>query len=451
MEFEKRGVPTVGIAAEGFVRDARRSAESFGLPGLAFVVTSSTLTSHSPDEVRGMVDAVLPDIERALTSAPATARSKVAESFMVPERVLEFAAPDGVRALEDMNERFLAYGWGDGFPLYPPTADRVAAMLRGTRRAPGDVVAVLEPGFGLATVETIAVNAVMAGCKPEHLPVLIAAIECLAEPVMGLRTKAMSTGTQAPMIVVNGPVRRRIGLNAGRNALGPGAPSRVNTAIGRALRLCMMNIGHTYPDIADMDTIGSPTKYSMCVAENEEVSPWEPFHVEHGFPAEASTVTVHFNYGLTEAHDFESHTAEDLVRVFVSTALNQGVTTTGFWLTGRRAEGHFGLSEQEHDLIIICPEHAEIFAKAGWTKKDIRRAIHRAARLPFKTLMQTKEKKSFNAAHPELAWLWDSPDTLLPVLEDEDCYDIIVVGATAGRSQFWWGCGATVTKLIEEV
>ncbi|MBU6423516.1 MAG: hypothetical protein KGJ98_00020 [Chloroflexota bacterium] len=420
------------------------------MPDLPFVVTPSTFTSHSPDEIRAMVDDKLPEIVTLLTRGGGNAAAAPAPAPAAHETALEFTADDGIRAVEAMNERFLELGWGDGFPLYPPTADRVAAMLRGTRRAPDSVVAVLEPGFGIATVETIAANAVMAGCKPEHLPVLIAAIECIAEPAMGLRTKAMSTGPQAPMIVVNGPIRQRIGLNSGRNALGPGAPSKVNTAIGRALRLCMMNIGHTYPDIGDMDTIGSPTKYSMCLAENEEVSPWDPLQTEHGFARDQSTVTVHFNYGLTELHDFESHTPEDLIEVFVSAAQNTGAVTTGFWLTGRRAEGHFGLSEQEHDLILVCPEHAEIFGKAGWTKDRLRTEIHKRARLPFKTLMHTKQAKSFNAAHPELAWLWDSPDTLVPVLEDEKCYDIVVVGATAGRSQMWWGCGATATKVVEE-
>jgi hypothetical protein len=450
VEFEKRGVPTVAITARGFESDARFSADTFGLPGLPFVVTDSTFTSHSPEQIREMTDAIVDDIVAKLTGqVPVGLTAAQAKVAMFAERDLVFTGADGVLALEEMNERFLEYGWGDGFPMYPPTRDRVDEMLTGTHRAPDEVVGILEPGFGIATVEMIAANAVMAGCKPSYLPVLITAIECIADPKINLRGKAMSTGTQAPMIIVNGPVREQIGLNSGCCALGPGGPSRVNTAIGRALRLSMMNIGHTYPQLTDMDTIGSPTKYSMCIAENQERSPWEPYHVGKGFGPDESTVTVHFNYGYSELHDFESHRPEDLIQVFAHAARNLASVTTGFWLVGRRSDPRNGTEEKEHDFMVICPEHAEIFGNAGWSRADVQQAMFREARLPFRTLQRTKEAKTFNAAHPELSWLWDSQDTLLPVLEDPGCFEVAVVGATAGRGQFYWGCGGPVTKRIE--
>jgi hypothetical protein len=450
VEFEKRGVAAVALAGQGFESDARRSAESFGVPGLSFVVAESTFTSHPPQEIRSMVDAMIDDVVGSLTGAERTNAPAANEVTRIADEYLEFSGEDSLRAMEEMNEKFLEYGWGDGFPLYAPTADRVAAMLTGTKRKPDEVVAHLEPGFGIGTVELIAANAVMAGCKPEHMPVLIAAIECIADPRINLRIKAMSTGTQAPMIVVNGPIRERIGLNSRGCALGPGAPSRVNTAIGRALRLCMMNIGHTYPNITDMDTIGSPTKYSMCVAENEEQSPWEPYHVGLGYAAEQSTVTVHFNYGYSELHDFESHTAESLIDVFASAAMNRATNPTGFWLTGRRADPRAETEEKEHNFVIICPEHAEIFERDGWSRRDVQEALFKKARVSFADLMMTKEPKSFKASHPELAWLFGSPDTLLPVVEDPDCFDVLVVGAKAGRGQLHWGCGGPVTKVIDE-
>src|SRR6266508_6604363 len=178
-----------------------------------------------------------------------------------------------------MNRDFLQRGWSDGFPLVAPTQAALEAMLRGTRRGAGDVIATLEPGFGLATVEKLAANAVMAGCRSAHLPLLIAAVRCLAEPKMYLRNKAMSTGPHAPLVLVNGPRGREAGLTSGMCALGPGAPSASNTVLGRALRLVMMNVGHTYVGVSDMDTIGSPLKYSLCCAENKAESPWEPYHV----------------------------------------------------------------------------------------------------------------------------------------------------------------------------
>ncbi|BCB90015.1 UGSC family (seleno)protein [Phytohabitans suffuscus] len=461
VEFEKRGVPTVALTARGFEADARFSADTFGLSDLPFVVAESTFTSHSPEQIREMVEPLVGGIVAALTdpdlagapAAPAVDPAAAAHANVrfLDDRALAFTGADGVLALEEMNERFLEYGWGDGFPLYPPTRQRVDQMLTGTKRDPESVVGILEPGFGIATVEMIAANAVMAGCRPEHLPVVIAAIECIADPTINLRGKAMSTGTQAPMIIVNGPVRERIGLNSGCCALGPGAPSRVNTVIGRALRLCMMNIGHTYPQLTDMDTMGSPTKYSMCIAENQERSPWEPYHVARGFDAGQSTVTIHFNYGYSELHDFESHTPEDLIQVYKHAAMNLGSVTTGFWLVGRRSDPRNGTEEMEHDFMLICPEHAEIFGNAGWSRQDVRDAMFEAARLPYSELRRTKEAKALDAAHPELTWLRDSPDTLLPVLETPECFEVAVLGATAGRGQFYWGCGGPVTKVVDDV
>jgi hypothetical protein len=453
VEFEKRGVATVAICAEGFEADAMFSADTFGLPGLRFVTAESTFTSHSPDDIRSMTDEIVDDIITSLTREPDEKSEAGANAghgvVFFPERELEFAASDDLKSLEEMNERFLEYGYGDGFPLYPATADRVDAMLAGTHRAREEVVAILQPGYGIATIEAIAVNAVMAGCKPDQLPVLITAIECIADPQINLRGKAMSTGSAAPMIIVNGPIRDEIGLNSGMCALGPGAPSRVNTAIGRALRLCMMNLGHTYAQLSDMDTMGTPTKYSMCIAENQERSPWEPYHVSRGFDAAVNTVTVHFNYGYTELHDFESHRPEDLIEVFSRAALNLAACTTGYWLAGRRSDATNGTEEMDHDMILVCPEHAEIFEKAGWSRQDIQRAMFKRSRLPFRDFMRTKEAESFNTTHPDLKWLWDSPDTLLPVVEKESCFDVAVLGAVAGRSQLYWGAGGPVTKAIQ--
>lgn len=446
--LERRGIPTVSYTAQGFVRDAHRSAESFGLPELPIAVVPKPFTNQEPEEIRSMVDGAIEQVIAGLTQE--VARTEMPKELVfLDEEWLTFDGDDALGAFQAMNERFLSYGWSDGLPLVPPTEEALERMLRGTSRSPEDVVAVLEPGFGIATVAKIAANAVMAGCRPEHLPVVIAAVECLAEPKMYLRNKAMSTGPHAPLLWVNGPIRRQIGLNSGVCALGPGAPSFANTVIGRAVRLCMMNVGHTYSGVSDMDTVGSPLKYAACVAENEEESPWPPYHTEHGFDPETSTVTVQFVYGICELHDFQSAEPERLAEVFATAALNVAQVPTGMWLIGRRADPRYGTEEKEHHCLFICPEHAAVFHKAGWDKGDIRRALHRQARLPFRLLMLNKEPQALTLAHPELAWLWESPDTLVPVLEDADCYDIVVVGGTAGRGAFFWGAGEPVTKPIQ--
>lgn len=451
VEFETRGVPTVSFTARAFERDAHRSAETFGLVQLPIAVVAAPFTSQPVEAINSLVEACIDQVVSGLTTeVPSTERES--EVTVLDEDWLTFSGDDLLDAASSMNRQFLDYGWTDGFPLVPPTDRLLAAMLSGTSRSPEDVVAILEPGFGIATVEKIAANAVMAGCRPEHLPVLLAAVECLAEPKMDLRNKAMSTGPHAPLILINGPIRSALGINSGVCALGPGAPSYANTVIGRALRLCMMNVGHTYPRVSDMDTVGSPTKYSLCVAENEEANPWAPYHVDRGFDSGTSTVTVQFVYGICELRDFQNHDPARLTDVFATAATNLAQQPTGLWLIGRRADPRYGTDEMEHHLMLICPEHAAKFAQAGWKKDDIRKAMHQKARLPFSMLMLNKEPEGMAIAHPELSWLWDSPNTLVPVLEDSECYDIAVVGGagSSARGSFFYGAGEPITKPVGE-
>jgi hypothetical protein len=447
VELERREVPTVIFTAQAFVHDAERSAASFGLPGLPLAVVPQPFTNQRPEDIHRMAEAALEQVIAGLTrpvEAPLARERPAAEAW------LTFDGEDTLEAWERMNAEFLRQGWGDGFPLVAPSPRAVDAMLRGTRRDPDEVIATLEPGFGLATVAKLAVNAVMAGCQPELLPLLVAAVRCLAAPKMYLRNKAMSTGPHAPLVLVNGPKGRAAGLNAGMCALGPGAPSAANTALGRAVRLVMMNVGHTYVGVSDMDTIGSPLKYSLCCAENEAESPWEPYHAALGHARDASAVTVHFVYGICELHDFRSTAPGDLVQVFTTAATNVAQVGTGLWLIGRRADPRHRTEEKEHNMLFICPEHAQLFARAGWGRAELRQALYRAARLPFRTLMLNKEPKAWLTAHPELAWLADHPDLPLPIVEDPGCFDIAVVGGTAGRGAYFYGAGEPVTMPVED-
>jgi hypothetical protein len=407
-------------------------------------------TNQSPDGIGRMVDESFDQVLTGLTAEP-NGGPATGLSIAIPrEPVLTYEGADLLDAADAMNAAFLESGWSDGFPLRPATAELVDAMVAGTSRERDSVVAVLEPGFGIATVEKIAANAVMAGCRPEHLPVIIAAIEALADPRMYLRTKAMSTGPAAPLVLVNGPIVDRIGINTGVCALGPGSTSYVNSVIGRAVRLCMMNIGHTYPEISDLDTVGTPAKYSLCVGENVADSPWLPFHVDKGFDPATSTVTVQFIYGMCDLFDFQSYEAQPLVDVFATALSNAALASAGMWMLGRRGDPRHGTEEQEHDMLLLAPEHAHIFAEAGWSRAELRRALHRAARVEFGTLIKNKEPEGVRRSHPELAWLFDAPETRVPVLEDDDCYDLAVVGGAAGRSTVMWGMGGPVTVEIAE-
>jgi hypothetical protein len=215
------------------------------------------------------------------------------------------------------------------------------------------------------------------------------------------------------------------------------------------VRLCMTNIGHTFAGVSEMDTIGSPSKFSMCVAENEENSPWTPLNLDKGLELGESSVTVNFLYGFSDLQDFKSTEPGIAVRKFATGAKYLGVNSTGHWLTGRRQDPRYGNQEQEHHLILMAPEHTKIFARAGWSKRDISEALFREARHPFAFLSSRLEESAIRVGHPELAWLWDSPETLVPVLEDPGCFDIVVAGSPgSNRSAFAWGMGGPVTKRI---
>lgn len=450
IELEKRGVPSVSYTSDAFVHDAFQSAKAFGMHSLRIARVPLPLTNQSPDAVCRMVDDSIEQVVAGLTDNTHVEDPHKLVHFTDEER-LTFTGATDLEAWDDMNRTFIDYGWSDGFPLVAPTPEKVEWMLTGTSRDPDELIALMEPGFGRATPRMIAANAVMAGCRPNHLAVVIAAVECLTDPDMTLRVKAMSTGPAFPFVLVNGPLTEAAGINVGICALGPGSPSYANTAIGRAVRLCMMNVGHAYPGLTDMDTIGAASKYGMCFGENVARSPWEPYHVEKGFDEEDSTVTVMFGYGSSDLQNLQSHRAEDLVRTYVSAALNAGPASTGLWLTGRRGDPRYTdrASEREHHMVLIAPDHAKVFADAGWTKADIRQALFRDARLTFEQLALRWEPEAIRAANPDLAWLWESDQTMLPVLETVDCWDLVVLGGSAGRSTFVWGSGHAITRRVE--
>src|SRR5207244_3652277 len=187
-------------------------------------------------------------------------------------------------------EAWFDKGVTDGLPVVPPTRERVETMLTATRRVRDELLGEMPPNYGRVTVEKAAVNAVMAGCRPEYLPVVLAAAECACEPAFNLHGVSTSTHFSTPLILVNGPVRTRIGLNSGFGVFGPGY--RANATIGRALRLLMINVGGARPGGVSMSTLRHPGRYTYCIGEHEEASPWPPYHVAHGLPPGYDAVTL---------------------------------------------------------------------------------------------------------------------------------------------------------------
>ena len=252
--------------------------------------------------------------------------------------------------------------------------------------------------------------------------------------------------------MVSGPIADKIGMNSGVCALGPGSVSSVNVAIGRSLRLIMMNLGLSYPGVSDMDTIGSAMKFSACVAENEPANPWAPYRVTKGYRQTESTVTVNAPYGVCELFDFQNHNPDLLVETFCTAINNAAQVSSGYWLISSPDKGGPGpFHGDSQNLILLCPDHAKAFNDAGWTLKDLKQALFDGSRMSFHKLMLNKPKQGFKVAHPHLQWLWDVPDTEISLFRSPDAFDIFVVGADAGRSLYHYGGTLSISRPVREV
>jgi thiol-disulfide isomerase/thioredoxin len=266
----------------------------------------------------------------------------------------------GLGTQEDDVEATFARGWSDGLPLVAPTPERVLRMLAGTSRAPDELVAVVPPDLQECTVEKVAINAVMAGCRPEYLPVVLAAVEAACTDAFNIHGILATTYFVGPVVVVNGPIAREIGMNSGVNALGQG--NRANATIGRALQLVIRNVGGGRPGEIDRATLGNPGKYTFCFAEAEEASPWEPLSVERGAAKGASAVTLFAGAGVQPFFDQLARTPEALARSLASSL---------------RVVGHAKWGLAWDALVVISPEHGRIFRKAGWSKQRLRDEINK--------------------------------------------------------------------------
>ncbi len=261
-----------------------------------------------------------------------------------------------VAQLEDELEVAFDRGWSDGLPVVPPTEARVLRMLEGTSRDAGEIVATIPPNLVEVTVEQVAINAVMAGCKPEYLPVVLAAVEAACATDFNMHGLLATTYFAGPIIVVNGPITAKIGMNSNRNALGQG--NRANLTIGRALQLVVRNLGGGRPiDGVDMAMLGSPGKLGFCFAEREHDSPFSPLSTERGIEAGMDAVTLFAGQGPTPLVDQLSRTPESLVRSFAAVL---------------RAIGHPKLALGFDAMLVVAPEHGRIFREAGWDRARLR-------------------------------------------------------------------------------
>jgi hypothetical protein len=266
---------------------------------------------------------------------------------------------------EKLSYEFYMKKQTDGLPIIPPTGERIRRFIEFSGKNRDDIIAVLPPRSGKATVEKIAINSVMAGCIPQFMPVIQHSIKAVSHSKFNLPGVNATTHPVAICTILNGAISGEIGINSGTGCLGPG--NIANATIGRAVRLCIINIGGAVPGIGDHATIGSPSKYSYCFGEAENENPWEPLHVERGFKANESTVTV---MGLDSPHNVNDHrskTAEDLLNTIINTASVAGCNNS-------HVPGEM--------LVIMSPEHAKTVSDDDWNKEDIKKYIHENALVP---------------------------------------------------------------------
>ncbi len=319
---------------------------------------------------------------------------------------------------------YLGRGWTDGLPVVPPTPDRVEAMLTATDLEPQRVLAEIPPNWGAATAENLAVNAVMAGCLPEHLPVLVAAVEAMGDPAFNLYGIQATTHPCAPLLIINGPIRATLGLNSSSGAYGPGW--RANATIGRAVRLILLNVGGAYPGVGDMSTQGSPSKYSYCVAENEEENPWQPLHVERGFRPDQSTVTV---MAGEPPHNINDHTGRSAEEVLTIIAGAMAVTGANNAYTGGET------------LLALGPEHAATIARDGLAKREVAEWLCQRARIPLERYTHDTMMERFHRI----------PDGPVPMVATPDDLLVIVLGGPGKHSSWVPTFGGSTHPVTREI
>ena len=354
------------------------------------------------------------------------------------ERHSDLATPaESLGPLLDSIDLMYETGWTDGLPVVQPTRDRGKQFTDVlSPRDPGELIAEIPPLGGNATIERVAVNAVMAGCLPEYLPVVVAAIKAMVDDRFNLRGVQCSTGIHTPLVIVNGPIAKKLDINSGYNCFGQGW--RANATIGRAVKLVLVNLGGAFPGETNKSTFGHPGSYTYCMAEAEDASPWEPYHVEMGFAAEDSTVTV---FPAEAPHNVMYHAANsrDFLTVLADTMCTLG--NVQMYVMGSTC-------------VVLGPEHARMLSEDRWLKRDIKTFLFERARKPVRLLRHGGPP----VGDSQRSHLWprfvdaDDDDQMVPVVRRPEDIHIFVAGGAGGpHSAYLPGWGSRmVTEKIQE-
>ncbi len=391
---------------------ANYERKALGMPALPVAVVPYPMGGVSTEEAQRRAIAIRDDIVRGLTKMPDGSKlemDKVAEA-MKSKSLLVTDIDD--LSYENVNRTFYERKWSDGLPIVPPTVERVTAMLRYTDRAPATVLGNMGPSWAPTTIHHVAVNAVMAGCRPEYFPVVVAGIEAVLDPKLNIYGVQGTTNPAGVMLMVNGPIARELDINGGTNLFGQGWYA--NGTIGRAVRLCLSNIGGGRPGEGDMSTLGNPNKWGSCIAENEAMSPWIPYHVEKGYDASTSTVTA----VATAAPQNVIELSSDPVTIL--NILARAMTSAGSNCT---------IFDHE-PMVIISPVQARQMAEGGFDKPAIRRYLWEHAKFELKGFHPTSYKAIKEWKQRTLR-IEDGKEIIYPTVNPEDI-GIAVGGGESG-------------------
>ena len=336
--------------------------------------------------------------------------------------------PDSFEAIQDY---CWEQGWTDGLPVVPPTEPLVREMLAGYGGDPSFSLGVIQPRNAQATLEKLAINAVMAGCKPEHFPVVVAAVKAALDKDFNLGGNAATTGGAAQVMIINGPIATELDINGDAACFGPG--SRSNAAIGRALRLVIRNVGGLIPGEMDKATLATPGRYSFCFSENESRSPWEPRNIEVGYAEGSSTVTLMAVRGVYTIMETTVSSGLEVLQTIVGNMKAVGISN------------YYQIGTGAQIAVVLCPEHAEEIAGSGLSKSDVQEFIYQNARMPMSMLVGRAHYGNRNWP----SWIdQNNPETLVPIVRSSEDLMVLVAGGDGRHSA--WLAGWGVTRMATE-
>jgi hypothetical protein len=409
VKLEALGVPTATVCSTAFSHAARSQAASRGMGHLPIIEIPHPMHTAPRDAVLQRAESAVHTLALALTQ-----REEAADADAQAAGQEHYAVEDSPEALQEF---FHEQGWTDGLPVVPPTQAAVQAMLAAAPRGTPAILGPIPPRMRTTTLEKVAVNAVMAGCRPEYFPVVLAALDAALDDDCRLYGLQTATNNSSPLLIVNGPVAAELGMNSRGNVFGQGC--RATAAIGRALQLVLRNIGGDLPGETDMSTQGHSGKFTFCIAENEAASPWTPFHVDRGYAATDSTVTV---IGASPGHNVFTYGCET------------GAEILDHFVGAMTALGHNNVIFPTGPLIVFGPEHAGVLSRDGYDKETIRQHIFRHARIPLTSFAARTVK---GLKHRRSRWFAevDDPDHI-GVADHPSHINIVVAGGAGIHSQF---------------